>query len=54
LRSEPLARFGRKCVLPVDGDLEAPPFEIVCDPMEVALAHMERLRKADLVEFERG
>jgi hypothetical protein len=43
-----------KCVLPVYGDPNAPPFEIVCDTMDVALAVKERIREADRSEFERS
>jgi hypothetical protein len=41
-----------KYVLPVYGDPDSKPFEIVCDTLDVALAHMERLREADLAAFE--
>jgi hypothetical protein len=34
-------------------DPEAPPFEILFDTMEAALAAKERIREADRAEFER-
>jgi hypothetical protein len=42
-----------KYVLPVSGDPDAPPFEIVCNTMEAALAQIERLGEANLTGFER-
>jgi len=41
-----------KYVLPVYDDPNSESFEIVCDTLDVALAHMDRLREADLAEFE--
>jgi hypothetical protein len=40
-------------VLPVYGDPDAPPFEIVCDTMEAALGTKEGVREAGLAEFDR-
>ena len=39
-------------VLPVYSDPGMPPWEIVCDSMAAALAHTDRLREADLADFE--
>ena len=41
-------------VLPVYGDAAEPPFEIICDTLDAAVAHRERLREADLAEFDIG
>jgi hypothetical protein len=41
-----------KWVLPVYSDPAAPPLEIVCDTLEMAIRHRERLREADLADFE--
>ena len=43
-----------RSVLPVYGDPDAPPLEIVCDTREVALALKARISEADMAEFERS
>jgi hypothetical protein len=43
-----------KYVLPVYGDPDGPPFEIVCDTMDVALALKERITEADQAEAFRA
>jgi hypothetical protein len=64
-RSAPAARptafrtFGdvrplmNRWVLPIYDDPDAPPLNVVCDTLEVALSHKAQMIEADRIEFER-